>query len=225
MTKREIIIAVSGFLAALVLVGGGLWWHDNQQNNKKQLSNSGQTTGNHLISLDQSSSGSGGLSVSGGGANDLGQLGSNQSQSQGSQGGNNNSSGGSNGSNGIDPSTFTQYDKYKNDQNALFGDIQPGNGAALGSGNKAAITYKAWLTNGALIDQSAVSASGQPQPFTFTEGGHQVIPGLEEGIFGMKAGGTRLLIIPPAVGYGAQGKGSVPPNAVLIFEVELLSVQ
>lgn len=217
--KKEFIFAGAGFLSAFVLIAGGFWWHNHQSGRHKQLTNTSQTVGNHLISLDQSSSAdSGGLSVSGSGASDLGQLGGNQSQ---------NSSGADSSSNsgGIDPSTFAQYDKYKNNQDALFGDIKAGSGAALGTNNKATVYYKGWLTNGALIDQSPVSASGQPQPFSFTEGARQVIPGWEEAMYGMKAGGTRLLIIPPAVGYGAQGKGAVPANAVLVFEVQLVSVQ
>ncbi len=222
MTKREIITTVSGFTAAIVLIGGGLWWHGHSgsQTNKN---NANQTVGNHLISLDQSSpsSNSGGLSVSGSGAADLGQLGGNQS----SQGSSNKSSGSSGASGDVDPSTFSQYDKYKSSQNALFGDIQKGSGAELAAGQKASIYYKGWLTNGALVDQSPVSSGGQPQPFSFTLGAHQVINGLEEGVAGMKAGGKRLVIVPPAVGYGSQGQGVVPPNAVLIFEVQLLSVQ
>ena len=202
-------------MLAVILAGGFLSWHDSRKN---PLTNASQASGG-LVSADQSSDSSG-LSVSSG-AN-LGQLGGNQSQSGSSS---NNSSNSSGSSSGLDPSTFTQYDKYKSSQSALFGDIKVGSGAALTSGHKAEVYYKGWLTNGTLIDQSPASASGQPQAFAFTLGAHEVIPGWEEAIYGMKAGGTRLMIIPPAVGYGAQGKGLVPPNAVLIFEVQLLSVQ
>lgn len=212
---------MSGFTAAAVLIGGGLWWHGhlNGQKNKNSIN---QTVGNHLISLDQSSTpaDSGGLSVSGSGANDLGQLGDNQS-SQGS--GTKPSGANSNGD--VDPSTFSQYDKYQSSQNALFGDIQKGSGTELAAGQKASIDYKVWLTSGALIDQSPVSPGGQPQAYSFTLGNHQVILGLEEGVAGMKTGGKRLVIVPPAVGYGSKGQGVVPPDAVLVFEVELLSVQ
>jgi FKBP-type peptidyl-prolyl cis-trans isomerase len=159
--------------------------------------------------------------VNGTGASDLGQLGVGGNQSQNSGG----SSSSSSSSGDVNPSTFTQYDKYKNNKDALFGDIKAGSGAQLTTGKKGTVYYKGWLTNGTLVDQSPVSASSQPQPYTFTLGAHEVIPGWEEAIYGMKAGGKRLLIIPPAVGYGSQGKGLVPPNAVLIFEVQLLSVQ
>lgn len=210
MTKREIIIALAGFVAAVVLVGGGLLWHGHQQNQKRALSNTGQTA--------QSSDTGSSLNVNGSGVSNLGQLGGSGDQSK---------NGGSNSgdSSDVDPSTFAQYDKYKNNKDALFGDIKAGSGAALTVGKKGTVYYKGWLTNGTLVDQSPASASGQPQPYTFTLGAHEVIPGWEEAIYGMKAGGKRLLIIPPAVGYGSQGKGLVPPNAVLIFEVQLLSVQ
>ncbi len=203
----------------MVIAGtiGGFWWHGHSDK-RKVLGK--QTTGDHTIPLNQPSSGdSGGLSVSSGGASDLGQLGNNQSQ--GAAGGNSSSG----GSGGVDTSTFVQYDKYKNNKDALFGDIKPGDGTALMPGHKATVYYKGWLTNGALIDKSPVSAGGQPQPYTFTMGAHEVIPGWEEAMYGMKARGTRLLIIPPPVGYGSQGKGAVPPNAVLVFEVQLISVQ
>ncbi len=128
-------------------------------------------------------------------------------------------------SNLVDPSTFAKYDQYKSNSAALFADIQKGTGAELTVNKKAAVVYKGWLTNGQLFDQSRPDSSGQLQPFVFTLGAHQVILGWEQGIGGMKVGGTRLLIIPPSVGYGASGQGSIPPNSVLVFQVQLLAVQ
>lgn len=219
MTKRDVIVAGCSVAVALVLGGAGLWWHGHTGRKAKSVDS--QTVGNHMIALGQNdSSDSGGLSVSGQ-ADNLGQLGGNGSGQSKTSG----SGSGSGSSGGVDPSTFSQYDKYQSNNSALFGDIQTGNGTQLGAGQKASIYYKAWLTNGALVDQSPVSSSGQPQPYSFTLGAHQVIPGLEEGIFGMKAGGKRLVIVPPAVGYGSQGQGAVPPNAIMIFEVQLVSVQ
>lgn len=212
-----------GLLLIVALVTAGLLWHHHAQ--PKPLADVKQTAGNHTISLNQpsdSDSNSGGLSVSGQ-ADSLGQLtgGSSGDQSQGTGNGNSGSSSGGD----VNPASFSQYDKYKSSQNALFGDIQQGSGAALAAGQKASIYYKVWLTNGALVDQSPVSSSGQPQPFSFTLGGHQVILGLEQGVAGMKVGGKRLVIVPPAVGYGSQGQGAIPANAVLVFEVQLLSAQ
>jgi hypothetical protein len=217
MTKREIIGAICGFAAALVVVGGYGLWHHRQLNEQKQAQAAAekQTVGDHVISLNNlspSDDSSGSLQV--GGATSLGQLGGSQPGSQG----------GGSGSSSSTPN-FSQYDKYKDSTSGLFGEVQPGNGTELTSGHKAFITYKGWLTDGTLFDQSKTGSDGKPQAFSFVLGQHQVIPGLEEGIAGMKVGGTRLVIVPPAVGYGAQGQGPVPPNAVMVFQINLADVQ
>ena len=121
---------------------------------------------------------------------------------------------------------FAQYDEYKDAPSALYADIQKGTGKAIEAGSKVAIYYKGWLTDGTLFDQSRKAEDGSTQPFMFTVGAQEVVPGMEQAIFGMKAGGTRRLIIPPKVGYGEEGqKDIIPPNAVLIFDVQLLAVQ
>jgi FKBP-type peptidyl-prolyl cis-trans isomerase FkpA len=216
--KLTIIGSISAVLI-IILVAGALVWHDHHH--KKQVADAKQTVGNHTVSLNQLSSGSGdsgGLSVSGQ-ADSLGQLNGSDKQAQGS------SSGSSSSSGSVDPATFSKYDNYQSSQNALFGDIQVGSGSSLAVGQKANIYYKVWLTNGTLVDQSPVSSSGQPQPFSFVLGQHQVILGLEQGVAGMKVGGQRLVIVPPTVGYGAQGQGTIPANAVLVFDVQLVSAQ
>ncbi len=119
-----------------------------------------------------------------------------------------------------DPSKFVEYEKYKTAQNALFGEMVVGAGADVVAGKAVAVNYKGWLTNGQLFDQSKAGT-----PFVFTPGAHRVIAGWEEGIMGMKAGGKRLLIVPPVVGYGSTGKDPIPPNAVMVFEIELVEVQ
>lgn len=213
LTKRNtIMLAASGVIVVGLVIGGVLWL---DRGDDKRSVNDKQTVGDHTIALDETESepGTGGLRV-GGQADSLGQLGGNNKPGQG-----NGTSG------GTDTPSFAQYDKYRDSPNALFGEIQQGNGAALAVGQKANIYYKVWLTNGALVDQSPVTANGQRQPFGFTLGAHQVIPGLEQGVVGMKVGGKRLVIVPPAVGYGAQGQGNIPANAVLIFEVELVNAQ
>lgn len=213
MTKRNIAIGTGCGLVIIGMVIGAVLWL-SRGDDQRPVSGK-QTVGDHTVSLDQSApeSGAGGLRVSGQ-ADSLGQLGakSGSEQSKGSAG-------------GADTSGFAQYDKYRDSPNALFGEIQQGSGPELAVGQKANLYYKVWLTNGAVIDQSPVAANGQRQPFSFTLGAHQVIPGMEQGVAGMKAGGKRLIIVPPAAGYGAQGQGNIPPNAVLIFEVELISVQ
>ena len=100
-------------------------------------------------------------------------------------------------------------------------DINIGDGAAAAAGQKVTVHYTGWLTNGAKFD----SSKDRNDPFVFSLGAGSVIKGWDEGVQGMKVGGKRKLTIPPALGYGARGAGSViPPNATLVFEVELLGV-
>jgi FKBP-type peptidyl-prolyl cis-trans isomerase len=127
--------------------------------------------------------------------------------------------------NAVDPSTFAQYDNYKNSTNCLFGDLDIGTGATVVAGSKVAISYSGWLTNGTLFDHTKTDANGNQQPFLFTEGAHEVLSGIEECVAGMKVGGRRLIIVPPAVGYGSKAQGNIPENATLVFEVTLVAAQ
>jgi FKBP-type peptidyl-prolyl cis-trans isomerase len=100
-------------------------------------------------------------------------------------------------------------------------EVVAGNGALATSGKRVTVHYTGWLTDGTKFD----SSKDRGDPFVFPLGGGQVIKGWDEGVQGMKVGGTRKLTIPPALGYGARGAGGViPPNATLVFEVELLGV-
>jgi FKBP-type peptidyl-prolyl cis-trans isomerase len=85
--------------------------------------------------------------------------------------------------------------------------------------------YQGWLTNGQSFDQTRKNEQGQLEPFIFTLGSGQVIPGWEQTIAGMKEGGKRRLIIPASSGYGAVSQGPIPANSMLIFDVELVAVQ
>jgi FKBP-type peptidyl-prolyl cis-trans isomerase len=125
----------------------------------------------------------------------------------------------------LDPTTFAQYDKYKDAQSASFIDLAVGSGTAVTSGSQVAVVYKGWLTNGTLFDATKTGTAGKLQAFGFVEGQHQVISGWEAALAGVKQGGVRLLIIPPAVGYGATATGSIPANSVLIFQVEVVQVK
>jgi len=127
--------------------------------------------------------------------------------------------------NDVDPSTFAQYEKYKNSTNCLFGELNIGTGATVTAGSKVAMSYSGWLTNGTLFDRTKTDANGNQQPFLFTEGAHEVLSGIEECVAGMKAGGRRLIIVPPAVGYGSKAQGNIPENATLVFEVTLVAAQ
>lgn len=100
-------------------------------------------------------------------------------------------------------------------------DTKVGSGAEAAAGKSVTVNYTGYLTDGTKFDSSLDSG----QPFTFNLGAGEVIKGWDEGVAGMKVGGTRTLTIPPAMGYGDQGAGGViPPGATLVFEVELLAV-
>ena len=97
-----------------------------------------------------------------------------------------------------------------------------GSGNAATAGQKVSVHYTGWLTNGTKFD----SSKDRGEPFIFPLGKGHVIRGWDEGVQGMKVGGTRRLVIPADLGYGARGAGGViPPNATLLFEVELLGVR
>ena len=97
-----------------------------------------------------------------------------------------------------------------------------GTGATAEAGQNVRVHYTGWLTDGTKFD----SSKDRNDPFPFGLGQRQVISGWDEGVAGMKVGGTRKLTIPPELGYGARGAGGViPPNATLVFEVELLDIR
>lgn len=102
-----------------------------------------------------------------------------------------------------------------------YEEITVGSGATAQAGQSVTVHYTGWLTNGSKFD----SSKDRNEPFEFSLGAGEVIRGWDEGVQGMQVGGTRKLTIPAALGYGARGAGGViPPNATLVFEVELLGV-
>ena len=107
------------------------------------------------------------------------------------------------------------------DSGLKYEDLAEGDGAVAAAGQKVSVHYTGWLTDGTKFDSSV----DRDQPFEFALGAGMVIRGWDEGVAGMKVGGKRKLTIPPQLGYGASGAGGViPPNATLVFEVELLDI-
>jgi FKBP-type peptidyl-prolyl cis-trans isomerase len=115
-------------------------------------------------------------------------------------------------------------DGVKTASGLIYWDIRVGNSSDVAKeGSHVRVHYTGWLTNGKKFD-SSVDAG---KPFDFTIGNGEVIKGWEEGVAGMRVGGKRQLRIPPDLAYGADGTpgGPIPPNATLIFDVQLLGVQ
>jgi FKBP-type peptidyl-prolyl cis-trans isomerase FkpA len=127
------------------------------------------------------------------------------------------------------PTTSTQETAMTASTELQKIDTQPGTGREAEPGFHISVHYTGWL-----YDEKAEGHKGKKfdssldrkQPFDFDLGNGQVIQGWDEGFAGMKVGGKRTLIIPPEMGYGARGAGgAIPPNATLLFEVELLDVK
>ena len=99
-------------------------------------------------------------------------------------------------------------------------DLVVGTGATAVAGDTVSVNYVGTLTNGQKFDASADHGG----PFSFRLGVGAVIPGFDQGVTGMKVGGKRRLTIPPNLAYGSTGSGPIPPNATIVFEVELVSI-
>ena len=117
---------------------------------------------------------------------------------------------------------MSMRDPITTETGLIYEDSVLGTGALAKAGKYVAVHYTGWLTTGEKFD----SSKDRGEPFSFPLGGRRVIAGWDEGVAGMKVGGTRKLIIPPELGYGQRGAGGViPPGATLVFVVDLLDVQ
>jgi FKBP-type peptidyl-prolyl cis-trans isomerase FkpA len=106
-----------------------------------------------------------------------------------------------------------------------YEDTVAGSGATASAGQHVTVHYTGWLYQNEQAGKKFDSSKDRNEPFAFSLGAGQVIKGWDEGVQGMQVGGTRRLVIPPQLGYGARGAGgAIPPNATLLFVVELLGV-
>jgi peptidylprolyl isomerase len=120
------------------------------------------------------------------------------------------------------PTTVEESDYTTTPSGLKYYDLEVGTGAEASSGTTAVVHYTGWLTDGTMFDSSLTRG----EPFPFPVGGGRVIRGWDEGVAGMRVGGTRQLVVPASLGYGDRGAGNViPPGATLVFEVELLEVR
>ncbi len=102
-----------------------------------------------------------------------------------------------------------------------FRDHVVGRGSPVGVGQTVAVRYRGQLVDGTQFDATGPGAD----PIVFRLGAARVIGGWDEGIAGMRVGGRRQLVVPPALGYGARGSGPIPPNAILVFTIELVGTR
>jgi FKBP-type peptidyl-prolyl cis-trans isomerase FkpA len=125
--------------------------------------------------------------------------------------------GGFNADLGIDTTALT-----RTESGLRYVDVAKGQGEEASPGRTATVHYTGWLTSGKKFD----SSRDRNEPFSFTIGTQQVIAGWDEGVSGMQVGGRRKLVIPPDLGYGPAGAPpDIPPNSILVFDVELLDVK
>jgi FKBP-type peptidyl-prolyl cis-trans isomerase FkpA len=113
------------------------------------------------------------------------------------------------------PTAFTQTD------------LAPGTGTQAGTGARVTVKYTGWIYDASKPDNRGAKfdSTDDHEPLTFTLGRGEVSPGWDQGVNGMHVGGKRRLIIPPNLGYGAEGGGPIPPNAGLVFDVELVDAK
>lgn len=106
-------------------------------------------------------------------------------------------------------------------------DLQIGSGTEAAKGNTVAVHYTVWLYDASGTDKKGlqIETSRGGDPFSFVLGNGEVIAGWDQGVPGMRAGGVRRLVVPPALAYGDSRRNAIPPNSSLVFEIELISVQ
>ena len=119
----------------------------------------------------------------------------------------------------IPPPPEVEGDTITTDSGLRYIEIAEGEGEPAVRGNEVRVSYTLWLEDGTGVDRGTIPQTGT---FVLGSGSPNLIPGFTQGIVGMRQGGERRLIVPPELGYGSDGQGIIPPDATLIFDVELL---
>ncbi len=216
--RKMILIAGSVTAAALLGGGGAAWWMTRPA--PEQVNSKGGTVA--LEGSGGKDSDASGLRVgeAGGGTQGVPLAG----QSAGGSGAVSGSDGVvSAGRPGPVPTAkeLADYAKYQDSKEVHFIDYLPGKGVEAKATDKLVINYTGWLADGRKFDDTYAKG----QPFVFAPSERKIISGFEAGVLGMKVGGRRRLIVPPAGGYGQQGKDPIPPNSLLVFDLELVAAQ
>lgn len=211
MSRKKAVITI--FVIFDLAAAGAAYYFWKKQNEPIQQNNAGQSSQTRndntlsTLSVDQSSN-----------PLDLGQIPGNGIEGAQGMVGND----GKAQSSGLNTDNFKEYEKYKSAKSALFAEITKGNGAEIKANKKVVIIYRTWLTDGTLVDESKKDKDGKYIATEFVYGANNIIQGLQQGMAGMKANGSRMIIVPPGVGYGDKKHNNVPPNSVLIFELALI---
>lgn len=227
MVKNKKIL-IGGLVAVVVIagIGVGVWLQFGK--NTDVPTSTTEVAGVMALSPQQNSSDTISLTPNSSAQKDPNALSVNDSQSNSANlgsGARQQVSQGAGGSSAPSQENFGQYEQYKDKTEVFFGDIAVGNGVEAVKDKQLAVTYRGYLTNGQIFDQSRATNNGQLQPMLFMLGAGQLIPGFEQGVAGMKVGGTRRIIIPPSLGYGDKVQGGIPANSVLVFDVTLTAAQ
>lgn len=228
MSKNKKIL-IGGLVAVAVIAGVGVGvWLQFGNNKEVSVATATEVAGAMALNPQQNTSDTISLSPKSATQKDPNALSVNDGQSRSANlgsGSRQQSSQTTTGNNAPSQENFGQYEQYKEKTEVYFGDMVVGNGPEAVKDKQLAVTYKGYLTNGQVFDQSRATNNGQLQPLLFTLGSGQLIPGFEQGVVGMKVGGTRRIIIPPSLGYGANAQGGIPANSVLVFDVTLTAAQ
>lgn len=228
LKNKKLIIAGAVSIVVIAGIGAGLWWQFGKSTDVSAATTTEVAGAVSALNPQQSQSDTISLTPKPAEQKDPNALSVNDGQSASANlgsGSRQQVSQSNNSNSGASSQDFSQYEQYKDKNEVFFGEIVTGTGQEAVKDKQLAVTYKGYLTNGQVFDQSRATNNGQLQPLLFTLGAGQLIPGFEQGVAGMKVGGTRRVIIPPSLGYGGNAQGGIPANSVLVFDITLTAAQ